>query len=112
MQCIPSKLARVIDVALKLFHAWELGHLGFTTGTDSGDDAFEVAIGRVVDDPSALLILVDLFHGCVELGACFKSVFLPKLLYLAQDLLSIGIPAFPLDRGVEAEHHGVNLKTG
>lgn len=73
----------MVDVALELLHARKLGHLGLTAGTYSGDDAFEMAIGGVVDDPSALLILVDLFHGCVELGACLKSIFLPKLLYLA-----------------------------
>ncbi|TKW51861.1 hypothetical protein CTA1_1114 [Colletotrichum tanaceti] len=67
----------------------ELGHLGFTAGADSGDDALKVAIGRVVDDPSALLVLVDLLGGGVELGPGFQAVLFPELLHLAENLLSV-----------------------
>lgn len=101
---IPSQLARVIDWPVKVVHASDLGHLGSTASPDSGDDAPEATERRVIDNPSAVIILVDLLNLGIESGSLLEAVAFPELSDLTEDLLAIGVPAVPLDGGMEAVH--------
>ncbi|KAK5633474.1 hypothetical protein RRF57_009188 [Xylaria bambusicola] len=74
-----------------------MGHLGVSAGTDCGNDAIETAIGGVVDDPAAMVVLVYLLDPLFKFGPRIKTVLLPYHLYLAKDLLTVGIPSIPLN---------------
>jgi len=52
-------------------------HLWVATSANRRDDAVETAVGRVIDDPAALLVLVDLLDFGLELGPRVEPVLLP-----------------------------------
>lgn len=108
---LPSQITRVIDFPLELFHAWDVRHLGITTGSNGCNQAVIVPEGRiVVDKPTALIILLDTIDFDAEFCLFFKVVFFPDLLDLADNLLAVGIAALPFDGGMESVHEGVNLE--
>lgn len=94
----------MIDRSVKVVHASDLGHLGITTSSNGGDDTSKPSKRGIVDNPFALIILVNLLNLGVESSPLLEAVALPKLSDLAEDLLAIGIAAVPLDGGMEAVH--------
>jgi len=48
----------------------------------------------------------------VEFGFRFEAVPFPELGDLGDDLLAVGVPSAPSDRGMETVHYGVDLETG
>lgn len=109
---LARQLARVMDLALEVFHAINVRNFWVPAGADGGDDALEPAIRGVVDDPSPTFVLIDVLHRCVEPGAGVQAVALPEVRYLTDDLLAVRVTALPLHRRVKAVHHGMNLQTG
>lgn len=107
---LARQLAGVVDVALERVQPGQVGHLDVAAGADGGDQAVEAAVGRVVDDPAGLVVLVRLVDPEVEPGLVLEVVPAPELLGLVDDLLAVGISALPLDRGVESVHDGVDLE--
>ena len=93
----------------KLLHTVHLGHFRVAAGADGGNEALEAAIGRVIDDPAALLVLVHLLHLGIEPRPRVQPVLLPDLTHLADDLLAVRIAALPLARGVEPVREGMDL---
>ena len=102
----------VIDFAFEGFLAGYMRHFGITAASDCGHDAVEAAVRRVVDDPAALLVLIDRGDAGVEFGAVLQAVAFPKLSYLGDDLLAVGVAGGPADGGVETIHYAVDLETG
>lgn len=100
----------MVHLALELAHSIHCWHLWVTACADSSNQSFEMSIGRIIDNPAAFVILVYLVNGRIELGSRVESISFPQLLDLAENLLSIGIPAIPLDRGMESIHHGMDLQ--
>lgn len=94
----------MVNRPLKLLDTVNMRHLGITTSADGGNDALEVTIGGVVDDPAALSVLVDLLDPRLELGALIQPVRLPDMPHLAEDLLPVGVSAIPANRRVKSEH--------
>ena len=104
------KLGRVVDWALELLLARDVRCLGITASSNRGDHAVVAALRRVVDDPAALLVLVDFLDARVEASLVLQAVALPQGLDLVDDLLAVGIAFGPLDGGVESIHQAVNLE--
>ena len=98
------------DLAFEDFLLGQVGHLWLTTGSHCSHDAFEAPIGRVVDDPAALLVFVDGVDSRVEFGVMLEAVLLPEVGYLGDDLLAVWIAGVPLHRRKEAVHDAVDLK--
>ena len=57
--------------AFELFLARYLRHFGLATAPDRSYHTIEAAIGRIVDGPASLLVLVDLSHTSMEFRAFF-----------------------------------------
>lgn len=67
-------------------------------------------MGWVIDDPSALLILVDAVDLVVELGALVELVKSPEVADLPDDLLLVRVALLPIDGGMEAVHERMDLE--
>lgn len=80
------------------------------TSPHSGNKTVEMAVGSVVDDPSAFLVLVNLVHLGVELCPGVKAVGLPDLSNLAEDLLAIRVASLPLNGRKESVHERMDLQ--
>lgn len=105
------QLGRVVDFSFELLLAGDVGHLGVSAGSDGSDDTIKAAVGRVVDNPAAIVVLVDFLNAGVELGALLETIKLPKLGDLADDLPTIGISSTPLHGGMKTVHDAVDLQT-
>ena len=106
------QLAGVIYLALELLLAWNMGHFGFSACTNRRNDAIEAPVGGVVDDPSSLIILVDLCDVCIKLCTLIEPVSLPKLLDLGDDLFAIRVATTPSHGGMKSVHEAVDLEAG
>lgn len=84
--------------------------LGLSASTNCCDETIKRSIGRIVQNPSAFIILINLVDLGIEFGLALQSILLPKLAKLTEDLLSIRIPTCPLDRREESIHYGMNLE--
>lgn len=87
-------------------------HFGITAASNGGHDAVEAAIGRVVDDPAALFVLIYGGDAGIEFGAVLQAVAFPELGYLGDDLLAVGVAGGPANGGVETIHYAMDLETG
>lgn len=105
------KLGRMDNLAFEIFRARDVGHFRLATGTDGGNDALEAAVGRVVNDPSALVILIYFFDFKVESCTLVKLVELPEMANLLDNLRLVRVSLLPVDGWMEAIHEGVNLKS-
>lgn len=101
----------MVYLALEVLHAGHRRHLRLSAGPDRRDDSLEPPVGGIVDDPSAILVLVYLIDLCVELGLRVQTVVLPEMSDLTDDLLAVRISTLPLHGWVEAIHERVNLET-
>lgn len=88
---LPSQLAAVINFPLELLHAWKSRHLGIPACAHCGNQALEAAIGRVIDDPAALIVLVRLGDLEVESRLALETVALPQQPELFDDFLAIWV---------------------
>lgn len=96
--------------AFELLLAGDVGGFGVAAGSDGGDYAVEAAVGWVVDNPAALIVLIYLFHLCIECCLLVEMVLLPHLGDLVDNLLAVGVAAAPVDGGEEAVHERVDLE--
>lgn len=101
----------MINRSLEVFHARDMGYFRLPTSPNRGDYTFKPSIRSIVDNPEAMFIFIHLVDLGVELGPCVQVISLPELSDLANDLLTVGISAFPLHRRMEAVHERVDLKT-
>lgn len=108
----PIQLARVIYWSLELFPVWEYGNLGLSTCAHGGDETFKLSMLGMVDDPSAIVVLVHALDPDLELGNLVQAIPPPQLLDLVQDLLAVRVASTPTDRRVEAVHGRVDLQAG
>lgn len=92
------------DVSFELLLASDVRGLRVATCADRRDDAFESAIARVVDYVSALVILQNLVHFCIEASLLVQLVGFPNFSDLRDNLLTVGISALPVHGGEEAIH--------
>ena len=102
----------MVDFAFEGFLAGYMRYFGLAAASNGGHDAVETAVRRVVDDPAALLVLVNGGDAGVEFGAVLQAVAFPELGYLGDDLLAVGVAGGPVDGGVETIHNAVDLETG
>jgi hypothetical protein len=105
------ELGRMVDFAFEVLLTRNVWHLGSSAGAYSSEYTIEAAIGRVIDDPTVLFVLVDLLYLGVESGLVFELVSVPKISDLLDDLRLLGVPSIPVDGRVEAVHKTVDLKT-
>ena len=108
----PIEFRGVVDFAFEGFLAGYMGHFRLAAASNSGHNAVEAAIGRVVDYPAVLLVLVNGGDAGVEFSAVLQAVAFPELGYLGDDLLAVWVAGAPADGGVETVHYAVDLKTG
>lgn len=102
----------MINLALEVLLSWNMDHLRIATGANGSHYTVKPAIGRIVDDPPTLDILVNFVDFGVESRLVLKSVRMPEICDSADDLLSVGIASLPLDRRVKAIQQTMNLETG
>jgi hypothetical protein len=102
---LAGQARRVVDLSFELIHAGDMWHLSISAGSNRCDNAIKPTFGSVVNNPATFLILVDLLNLSVELCLLFEAVSFPELGNLANDLLTVGVAALPLDRGVESVHY-------
>ena len=102
----------MIDFAFEGFLAGYMRHFGVAAAADGGHDAVEATVGRIVDDPAALLIFEYGGDAGVQFGAVLQAVAFPQLDYLGDDLVAVGVAGGPVDGGVEPVHYTVDLETG
>ena len=95
---------RVVDFSFKGFLVLDMGHFWITTRAYRGNDAVEATIGRVIDYPAALFVLIHFRDRGVKLGAFLQTVAFPEFGDLRNDLLAVGVALAPLNRWVEAIH--------
>ena len=108
----PVEFRGVVDFAFEGFLAGYMRYLGLAAASNGSHDAIEAAVRRVVDDPAALLVLVNVGDAGVEFGAVLQAIALPELGYLGDNLLAVGVAGGPVDGGVETVHNAVDLETG
>lgn len=88
----------------------DLSHFRVTTGAHGCDYPIEASVALIVHDPSSLIIFVHLFDLGIELGFALKSISLPKLLNLIDDLFAVGVSLIPLYGWMETVHYRVDLE--
>lgn len=76
----------------------------------SRDETVKSAVGRIIEYPAAVLILVHLVDLGLELCLALEAIFLPQLSDLTEDLLPVWITPIPLDAWMKPVHHGVDLE--
>ena len=108
----PIEFGGVVDFAFEGFLAGYVRDFGVAAASDSGHDAVEAAVRRVIDDPAGLLVLINRGDAGVEFGAGLQAVAFPELGYLGDDLLAVGVAGGPADGGVETVHYAMDLETG
>lgn len=94
----------MVNFTSEVLGTLELGHDGVAARSNSGNEAVEAAVGRVIDDPALLFVEICFVHFEVEASAFLEAVAVPELADLGDDLVTIGISALPLDGRVEAVH--------
>lgn len=77
-------------------------NFGIAASTHASNDTLKSAVGWIVDDPATLSIFVDLLDFRFELRLLVQTVGTPDLGDLLYDLLTIGVPALPLNAWVES----------
>lgn len=102
----------MINLSLEVVHALDSRHLRITTCSDSGDEAIEAAVRRVINYPPALIILRRAMHFEIEPGLVLEAIALPQLTDLGQDFTLVGVTSLPLNRRMEAIHCGMKLEAG
>jgi hypothetical protein len=105
-------VARVIDVAFVLVHTTHRRHLRIATCAHGSDHTLENAIGCVIEDPSSTVVFENFVNLGVEPRSRVQTISFPKLLDLADNLLTIGVSTLPLDGWMETIHKGMDLKAG
>lgn len=105
------QLTGVVDVAPELVLALDCSILGLATSANGGNHAIKATVALIVDNPTVLGILVDLFDPRVELSLLLEPVRLPQLLDRLHYLFPVGIALAPLDGGEEAVHDGMDLQS-
>lgn len=101
----------MVDLAFELVQTGDIGHLDVATRAHGSNQAFKAAVGRVIDDPTGVFVLVRLGNLEVESGLFLEAVPLPELGDLIYDLLPVWISALPFDRRMESVHDGMDLET-
>lgn len=106
------ELGGVDDFTFELVRAVKVDHLWLATSANGRDETLVATVGGVVDDPSALLVLIHLVDPEVERRVLVELVQLPQLLNLLDNLRLVRVALLPVDGGVEPVHERMDLKTG
>lgn len=104
MSCSPIKVGGVKNLAHEAVHARDGGHLRIAASTDRRNKAIEASIGGIVDDPSALFVLVRLLNSEAKLGPLLEPVSLPESANLGNNLMLVWVTLLPLNRRMKPVH--------